>query len=197
MSLLIVILSYLVGSIPTSYLAGKWLKGIDLRQHGSGNVGATNVARVIGRKAAAAVLAIDILKGFLPVKAAEFWLGKDFIGPLAGFAAICGHNWSIFLRFAGGKGVATTAGVFTALAPLATAMAASVFFIVAGITKYVSAGSICSALALCLSCLLLKSPLPVAVFAGVACAFIIYRHWQNIERLLKGTENRWNQSRKE
>lgn len=191
--------AYLLGSIPTAYLAGKMLQGIDIRQHGSRNVGATNALRVLGRAAGVSVLLIDILKGAAAVLlglAAGF---PEEIRVLAGIFAICGHNWTVFLNFKGGKGVATSAGVFLALIPFSLLAALIVFITSVTITRYISVGSMLGAIILALSATLqymlsLGNPpqLLTLLLAWVASAFVIWRHRPNIQRLLQGNENRFS-----
>ena len=159
--LIILVLSYIIGSIPTAIIAGKWLKKIDIREYGSGNAGATNVFRTLGWKAGITVLLIDMFKGFVPV----YWLAGlihhnfdtlIYFQLLAGICAIVGHMWTIFAGFKGGKGVGTSGGVFLGLAPLALGLSLLVFVIIVWITRYVSLGSILAALTLLIILLLQK-----------------------------------------
>lgn len=193
------IAAYLLGSIPTAYLAGKILQGIDIRQHGSKNVGATNALRVLGRKAGVSVLLIDILKGAVAVLLGLALGFSEEIRVLAGILAICGHNWTVFLNFKGGKGVATSAGVFLALIPLSLLAALIVFIISVAITRYISVGSMLGALVLGLTATLqyvldFGSPpqLLTLLLAWLASAFVVWRHRPNIQRLLQGNENRFS-----
>ena len=194
------VLSYVSGSIPAAYLAGKW-SGVDLRAHGSGNLGATNVLRVLGPKIGAAVFLVDIAKGALPV-----WLlppitgaGGDtrtWIAVGCGVAAIIGHIRPLFLGFRkGGKGVATACGVFLALAPLQTLLTLVVFAVVVFASGYVSLSSLTSAVALQLFLGVsvgMQSPLfSVSLLTG---AFVFWTHRANIERLRKGTEYRFGKA---
>jgi glycerol-3-phosphate acyltransferase PlsY len=182
--------SYLLGSIPTGLLLGK-LYGIDVRKEGSGNIGATNLYRTVGRKVGIMTLVGDCLKGLVPVLLArQCGLSAEQVA-WVGLAAFCGHVFSVFLRFKGGKGVATALGVFLALAPLAVAIALVIF---AGLLlkwRYVSLGSVSAAAAM---------PLAVALFGGdqslvavtlVIAMIVIMRHHENIKRLLTGTESRF------
>jgi len=192
-------LAYLLGSIPTAYWAGKVLRGIDIRQHGSRNVGATNAYRVLGPRIGISVLVLDILKGFLAVKLGH-WLGAPAWAPVvAGLIAVAGHNWTVFLSFKGGKGVASSAGVFLALVPWAFAAAALSFVLVVATTRYVSAGSITGAIILSLIVILEYAtgfgddPQPfVVIVSCIASIFVIVRHHSNIRRLIQGTENRFS-----
>jgi glycerol-3-phosphate acyltransferase PlsY len=193
---LCLVISYLAGSIPSAYIAGK-LNGVDLREHGSGNLGATNVVRVLGSRIGAAVFAVDVLKGFLPVY---------FLPPLAdtlrpeawalafGIAAIAGHVKPVFLLWrGGGKGVATAAGVFAALAPIPSLVAFTVWVFVFIGTRYVSVASLAGALALPLSILIITRDGRSTIFVAscVIAAFVIWTHRANIGRLRRGDEHRF------
>ncbi|HEU0052256.1 MAG TPA: glycerol-3-phosphate 1-O-acyltransferase PlsY [Longimicrobium sp.] len=195
---LFLVLSYLWGAIPASYVAGRLVRGIDLRQHGSGNLGATNTFRVLGPKVAAPVMAFDILKGFLPVFLFARWDAAaagpwDLRWKLAyGAAAIIGHVFSVYVGFKGGKGVATSAGVFLALAPLPVGVGLLVWLVVLRATRMVSAASISAAAAL--GVLLLFVPgieKEVRILGWAVVLFVIFAHRSNIGRILKGTEPRF------
>jgi glycerol-3-phosphate acyltransferase PlsY len=183
--------SYLLGATPTSYLAGKLGRGIDLREHGSKNLGATNVYRILGWKYAIPVALIDIAKGAIPVLLAPStpypWL------PLAaGGAAVLGHMFSPYVSFKGGKGVATAAGMFLALAPLAVLIAIAVWGVCLWLTGYVSLSSIIGVLTVPLTVALLQPGESYVLWASVALVvLIIFAHRRNITRLLAGTENRF------
>ena len=200
-AIIILVISYIIGSIPTAIIAGKWLKKIDIRKHGSGNAGATNVFRTLGWKAGITVLLIDMFKGFIPV----YWIAGLFhqnpdtliyLQLLAGICAILGHIWTIFAGFKGGKGVGTSAGVFLGLAPLALGIALLVFVIIVWLTRYVSLGSILAALTLLIILLLQKFVLNMFVpdILLYVCTVIVILIWvahkENIKRLLKGDENK-------
>ena len=200
-AIIILVISYIIGSIPTAIIAGKWLKKIDIRKHGSGNAGATNVFRTLGWKAGITVLLIDMFKGFIPV----YWIAGLFhqnpdtliyLQLLAGICAILGHIWTIFAGFKGGKGVGTSAGVFLGLAPLALSLAVLVFVIIVWLTRYVSLGSILAALTLLIILLLQKFVLNMFVpdILLYVCTVIVILIWvahkENIKRLLKGDENK-------
>ncbi len=183
--------SYVIGSIPTGFWLGKAWKGIDVRQHGSGNLGATNVFRVLGKGPGAMTLAIDILKGLLVVLAAKTLFPQELNTAItAGICAILGHTTSIFVCFRGGKGVATSAGVFLALLPLPSAAALLTFAIVFGITHYVSLGSLSAAVVLPASSFALSEPRALSCTAMAISLFVAWTHRTNIQRLLNGTENR-------
>jgi glycerol-3-phosphate acyltransferase PlsY len=186
--------SYLVGAIPTSYLVSRSFAGIDLRRHGSGNLGATNLYRVLGWKYAVPVALFDIAKGTIPVLVFAPQVSTSELYALAcGVAAILGHVFSVFVRFKGGKGVATAAGVMLGLTPLALAVAAGVWALVLFLTGYVSLSSIAAAAVLPAAVYLLERPeAPQLLWIDVGIAAgVIFLHRRNIERLLKGTENRF------
>ena len=194
---LLVLAAYLVGSVPTSYLAGKWVRGIDLREHGSGNLGATNAFRVLGARVAAPVMVLDVLKGFLPAALFPQWDGEaGWAWALAyGAAAIVGHVFPVYMRFRGGKGVATAAGVFLALAPKAVLPALIVWLAVLGVWRMVSLASIAAAATLIAALVVTEPRLPV-LFLGIAVAtFVVYAHRTNIRRILRGEEYRFGKAR--
>jgi acyl phosphate:glycerol-3-phosphate acyltransferase len=193
-AILSLIASYLFGAIPTSYLVSRAFAKIDLRHHGSGNLGATNLYRVLGWKYAAPVALFDIAKGVIPVLVFAPQVSSSELFQLAcGIAAILGHVFSIFVNFKGGKGVATAAGVMLGLVPLALALAAAVWGVVLLFTGYVSLSSIAAAAVLPLAVYLLEPPRsPVLWWLVVLVAVgVIVLHRRNIERLFKGTENRF------
>jgi glycerol-3-phosphate acyltransferase PlsY len=186
--------SYLLGAIPTSYLTARAFRHIDLREHGSRNLGATNLYRVLGWKFAIPVGLFDMAKGFIPVVVfAPHASSTQLFGLICGITAVIGHVYSVFVRFRGGKGVATAAGVMLALTPLALAASFAVWFVVVGVTGYVSLGSILSAAIFPVAVWILDPPdQPVILWLDVAvAAAIIWLHRANIGRLLKGTENRF------
>lgn len=194
---LVLIASYLLGAVPTSYLVARAARGIDLRRVGSGNLGATNLYRTLGWRYAAPAGLFDVLKGAIPV------LG---FGPLAGggpwipvgcgIAAVVGHVYSVFVRFRGGKGVATGAGVVLGLAPAAFLVGLVAWIVVVRLTGYVSLGSIVAALALPPAALVLPPPHRETFWLLVAlAAFVVATHRTNIRRLLAGTESRFGRGR--
>jgi len=186
--------SYFVGAIPTSYLLSRLFAGIDLRQHGSGNLGATNLYRVLGWKYAIPAAAVDIAKGAIPVLVFAPQVSDSQLFALGcGVAAILGHVFSVFVGFKGGKGVATAAGVMLGLAPLALTLSAGVWALLVRLTGYVSVGSIAAAAVLPLAVYLLEdSTSPALLWIATAIAAgVILLHRRNIQRLLKGTENRF------
>lgn len=187
-TLLLVGLGYGLGSIPTGVLIARWQKGVDIRQYGSGNIGMTNVLRAVGKGAAAITLVGDLLKGLVPVLLALLWLASPAAIGLVGLMAILGHMYPIFASFHGGKGVATTLGVFTPLLPGPLLLAFLVWVVCVAIRRQVSLGSLIAAATLPLAALIWGSPAAYVVYALVAAAFIWYRHHENIQRLLAGTE---------
>lgn len=191
---LAVLASYLLGAIPTSYLVSRIFAKIDLRRHGSGNLGATNLFRVLGWKYAVPVALFDIAKGAIPVLVFAPMVSRSELFALAcGVAAIIGHVFSVFVRFKGGKGVATAAGVMLGLTPLALAVCAVVWAILVLATGYVSLGSIAAAAVLPVAVYLLEQPVsPQLLWIDTAVAAgVIILHRRNIGRLLHGTENRF------
>jgi acyl phosphate:glycerol-3-phosphate acyltransferase len=179
---------FLAGSIPTAYLVCRRMRGVDIRTLGSGNVGATNVFRTLGRGPGAATLTVDVLKGFIPVLlAARYSPGPAPV--LTGLAAVAGHTWTPFLGFRGGKGVATSAGVFLALIPWAASAALSVFVILFMWTGHVSLGSLGAAAVLPAAAFLLYGSRPSCWLALCVCVLVSARHAPNIKRLLKGEEH--------
>ena len=194
-----VICAYLLGSIPTAYVFGRLLKGIDIREHGSGNVGATNVFRTMGKGAGIAVFAVDFAKGLVAVTVLPLIFQRMFPGSgkwsgdvllLLGASAIAGHIWTVFLRFKGGKGVATTAGVMAGLAPLIMAAGLVIWVVVFSIWRYVSFASIIAALSLPAMSVLFGRDIVFTLFCAVLCIVGIYSHRSNIKRLLTGTEKK-------
>jgi len=197
------ILSYLIGSIPTAFLLGKLLKGIDIRNFGSRNVGATNAFRVLGRGPAMLVLILDILKGFVAV----FFLGNllscrtqlfevDVQRIIFGISSICGHNWTIFLKFKGGKGIATTLGVLLGLslkiAGLKYLLILTVltWFLVFVITRIVSLSSVVAAISLPVYSIIFPASSVLKALSVLLCCFVILRHKANLKRLIQGKEPR-------
>ena len=193
------VLSYLIGSMPTSYIAARFLKKIDIRRHGSGNAGATNVFRVVGKIPGIIVLVIDMLKGsfavyFLPAvffnNSIGLKMGLELYEILLGIAVISGHVWSIFLKFKGGKGIATTAGALLVIAPKLLLGCAVTWGIVFGIFRIVSVASIAASLALPLFAVIFYGSFYLVLTAVVLCAASVYKHKSNIRRLLRGEEKK-------
>lgn len=182
--------AYLLGSIPSGLLLGK-AYGIDVRKEGSGNIGATNLYRTVGRKVGVLTLACDCLKGLIPVLAVKLsGLPADYAAWL-GLAAFLGHVFSLFLRFKGGKGVATALGVFLALSPLAVAIALGVFLALVFKWRYVSLGSIAAAAVMPPAVSLLGGGRTALFVTAIIAVIVIVKHGENIKRLVAGTENRF------
>jgi acyl phosphate:glycerol-3-phosphate acyltransferase len=202
----VIILGYIIGSIPIGLLVARFHAKKDIRKFGSGKIGATNVLRTAGTKAAAMVLVGDVLKGVLAVALAglifgdgllvvgNFGLGTLVAQMLAALAAIAGHNWSIFLKFKGGRGVATFFGGMVALCPPAALIGGEVFFVTAGVTRYASVGSIVGVVTayviLVPLTIIYKFPLEYLVYALIGCLVIVVMHRDNINRLVAGTERK-------
>jgi len=195
------LMAYLFGSLPTGFLVAK-ARGIDIRKVGSGNIGATNVFRALGLPAGVFVLLVDAAKGWFAVWLAPLLMRAicgDAYDPaahdlpiriVAGFAAVLGHNYTCWLRFNGGKGIATSAGVVLALVPMALLISAVVFAIVLGVGRYVSLASILASLSLPVAVAAFGYGRTLVAITGLMAAMAVYRHRSNISRLLKGTENR-------
>lgn len=188
--------SYLIGSLPTAYLFGRWLKGIDIREHGSGNVGATNAFRVLGKGPGTIVLLIDIAKGILPVLLAGAFHAQVPGRILAAIMAVCGHNWTCFLNFTGGKGIATTLGALIGLTVVLADIRLAVLFCVLGwvlcflVTAYVSVSSIFAAVLLPVLMIIFSADISIILLSIVLCLFVVFRHRPNIQRLFKGQEHK-------
>lgn len=193
-----VIVSYLIGAIPTAYIFGRALKGIDIRQHGSGNVGATNAFRILGKGPGTAVLLLDVLKGAVVTSLVADLFGQTdpLMRVILGIIVVCGHNWTVFLNFKGGKGIATSLGVLIGLTiaiasirpvVLYTFLSWIVTFFVSG---YVSLASIIAAIILPVLALIFPQPFAVIMLSVILCVFVVLRHRPNITRLLERKEGR-------
>lgn len=183
--------SYVIGSIPFGIIVGRGMFGVDPRSVGSGNIGAANSLRALGLGGAALVLIGDVIKGVLPTALATHWLGYGHWGTAAaGLATVIGHNWSMFLGFRGGKGVATGLGVLVVLSWPATFVFAVVWLATAALTRYASLASILANTAVPISLFLLRAPLWYTMYAVVALILVLWRHAANVKRLLAGTELR-------
>jgi acyl phosphate:glycerol-3-phosphate acyltransferase len=188
------IASYLLGAVPTSYLAARLFRGIDLREHGSRNLGATNLYRVLGWRYAVPVGLLDAAKGLVPVLVfAPRVSSSELFALVCGLVAVVGHVFSVFVGFKGGKGVATAAGVMLGLTPAALGVAVLVWVALVYLTGYVSVGSIAAAAIFPLAVYLLEPPdQPAMLWLDIAvAAAIVWLHRANIQRLLQGTENRF------
>jgi acyl phosphate:glycerol-3-phosphate acyltransferase len=208
--IIVAVVGYLLGSIPTGFLVAK-ARGVDIRTVGSKNMGATNVFRVLGKGPGIFVLLVDALKGTAAILFAgefsrrgiplsdctcEFW-NQDLAMTLGGLCAILGHNYTCWLGFKGGKGIATSAGVFFTLAPLACSIALAAWIVSFLVTRYVSVASIVAAVALPTAVVLTQTNVALSVVTVVIGALAIYKHRANIQRLMAGTENRFQFSRKQ
>ena len=187
-----VTLGYLAGSIPFAFLVAR-RRGVDLRRSGSGNVGATNVLRTTGVTLAVTAMVLDAMKGAIAVLIAQRLTEGPATPVAAGLAAIIGHIYPVWLQFRGGKGVATAAGVFGVLTPLALAIAAGVFVLAVFVTRYISVGSVAGALTLATAAVIDDPPTAVVAGAIVAALVIVHRHRGNLARLAAGTERRIGQ----
>ena len=196
MVVVLMIVAYILGSIPNALWIGKVFKGIDVREHGSKNTGSTNAARVLGAKLGILTLILDISKGAIPTLIATMLLDSSISVILVGICAILGHSFSIFMKFQGGKAVATTVGVFILLVPGAILLAAVIFFLVFGITRYVSLSSMIGAISLPIWIIIFYKNIPLTIFGIIIAVLIIVRHKSNIQRLLNGTESKFSINKK-
>jgi len=193
-----VLIAYVIGSIPVAYIFGRMLKGIDIREHGSGNMGATNAFRVLGKGPGIIVLVLDIVKGIVPVTllANAFGLRDAWSLVIIAVAAVIGHNWTVFLGFKGGKGMATSLGVLIGLAIQFQVLRIILLWVVMTwlavflLFGYVSLASMIAAVVFPVLTVLYLEPLPLILMAIVLCIFIIFRHRANIKRLARAQENR-------
>jgi len=196
--LMALVVAYLIGGIPFGYVLVRLTTGKDVRASGSGNIGATNVLRTTGRGAGVATLLLDVAKGYLAVWLAAYWTHDDPLWmSLAALAVMAGHAFPVFLKFQGGKAVASFIGAFLYLTPLPLAAVLLLFVATVAVTKAISAGSIMAAGTFPLGVFMVQHPpLPVLLASLIAGAFIVYRHKSNIERLRAGTENRFQWTKK-
>jgi glycerol-3-phosphate acyltransferase PlsY len=186
----VIVLAYVIGSVPFSLLLARRWGASDLRRVGSGNLGAANVLRASGVAAGVVVAALDMSKGALSVALARYLTDQPAGPAMAGLAAIVGHVYPVWLRFKGGKGVATACGVFSVLTPLAVAPAFTIFVVTVWVTKYVSLGSVLASVALPPIAYAYGSSASVIATALAACALIVFRHRSNLVRLQTGRERR-------
>lgn len=189
------LISYIIGSIPTSYIIAKLLRGIDLREYGSGNIGATNLIRVAGKTPGIIALLLDVAKGVVAVVLLtsiyyrpQLVISQPLFMVMIGLCAVSGHIWTIFLRFKGGKGVATTIGVFIGLTPLVTTLGLLVWLIIVLLFKYVSLASLVMAASLPFLMIIFNQPIEYLILSITLCIFIYYKHRSNIRRLIDKTE---------
>ncbi|ACB53004.1 DUF205-containing protein [Crocosphaera subtropica ATCC 51142] len=203
-SALLILIGYLLGSIPTGYLTGLHLKGIDVRQHGSGSTGATNILRTIGKRAAIFVLTVDLAKAMLAVILVKLWFfvespemipleWKSWLVVFAAIAAVLGHSKSIFLNFTGGKSVASSLGVLLVLNPIVALGTLGSFLAMLSLSRIVSLSSITGVVAVNVLMFGLHQPLPYCLFGVIVGLYVTFRHRTNIIRLLQGTEPRLGQ----
>lgn len=179
---------YLLGSVPFGILVGRALYGVDPRTVGSGNIGTANSMRAFGRTGAVLVLLGDVFKGALPTFVAVHFLDAPWMAASVGLATVIGHNWSVFLRFRGGKGVATTLGVVIVLSLPAAVAFGAVWLLTAAVTRYSSLASILGSAAVPVTLFLRSSPMPYVYYGIVALVLVVWRHESNIRRLIAGTE---------
>lgn len=192
---LVSVIAYLLGNFSTSYLISRAAGKIDIRKYGSGNAGSTNVLRVLGVKAAAVAFLGDLLKGTAAVLIGK-QLGGSYGEIVAGISVVLGHNWPVFLKFKGGKGIATTIGLMIPIDPIMVLLivAAGVMLIV--ITRYVSLGSVMGVLIYPIAMIATRKPLEYIIFSIILSAMAVFKHRSNLERLLKGTESKLGQKKK-
>jgi acyl phosphate:glycerol-3-phosphate acyltransferase len=197
---ILLVLAYLIGSVPTAVWVSKWMYGIDIREHGSGNAGATNAFRILGSKAGAGVMTADMMKGFLAVKLSIFsafpWTSEPFVNLqiFLGLAAVLGHIFPIWADFRGGKGIATLFGMILSIHPIVAASLVLVFFLMLLITRYVSLSSITASIAFPLLILFIfnaqAQELSYRLFAIATAFLVVLTHHKNISRLISGNENK-------
>jgi len=190
---LIVLAAYLLGAIPVGLVLGK-LRGVDVTEYGSGKIGFANVLRILGARYAAIVFVADILKGVIAVLIAKFTLHSNAGEMAAAFAAIAGHNWSVYIKFKGGRGVNTSVGGLLAMEPMAGAIGLAVFWMIVGVSRYISLGSMLGGLSAVVAMIVLfvlgRTPLEFLIYTLVAVALIVIQHRDNILRLLSGGERK-------
>ncbi|ABY93254.1 MAG: Glycerol-3-phosphate acyltransferase [Caldanaerobacter subterraneus] len=191
-AVLTAIIAYLIGCINNAYIFTKYTRNIDIRNYGSGNAGATNVLRVLGYKAAAPVFALDVLKGVIAVLIGKYLMGNTG-AMIAGIAVVCGHNWPVFLKFRGGKGIATSVGVVMTVSPLLGLIALAIGVTVIVLTKYVSLGSITGSVTFVLLNAIFWNSTQIFIFSLILASLAIFQHRSNIKRLLAGTESKLGQ----
>ncbi|UNC92471.1 glycerol-3-phosphate 1-O-acyltransferase PlsY [Candidatus Contubernalis alkaliaceticus] len=195
MGLLIIAFSYLLGSISFGYLFVKYLKGVDIREHGSGSTGATNIMRILGVGPGVTVFLLDALKGFFSVYAAKTLTGNPYIEIASAVAVVAGHNWPLFFGFKGGRGIATSLGALTGLFPKVTLILAIIGFSVVGLSKFVSLGSVVGAVSLpfLIWFFVEGHNIPYLVFGTFLSLLAVARHIPNLKRIRAGTESKIGQ----
>lgn len=190
MYIIIFVLCYLLGNFNAAYIYGKITKKTDIRQHGSGNAGTTNAIRVMGKKAGFIVFASDFLKGLIAVLLAGALSDGKYAQAIAALAVIIGHNWPMFLKFKGGKGVATLIGAYAILAPVPLLIALVIALIIIYFTKWVSLASLCGILSILIMLLIMQGLSTNSILTLIIAAISIFQHRQNIKRIFKGQENK-------
>jgi glycerol-3-phosphate acyltransferase PlsY len=186
----VLLVIYLIAAIPTGLVLTRLMGSEDIREQGSGNIGATNVYRVAGKLAGVLTLLGDTLKGLLPLLVCKSWLTPTQLG-VASAVAIIGHCYPVYLKFKGGKGIATALGIFLVLSPMTVLGALVVFVLAVGTTRYISLGSVLAALSAPLLILMLGNPQPIFLSTLFIAMLVVWRHRSNISRLMNGTENRF------
>ena len=193
----VLVLSYLLGSVPWGYLALRWRHGLDVREYGSGSIGMTNVLRTGGGRVALVVLAMDVAKGTLAVMLSRSVIGSTEAEVAAGLFALVGHNWPVFLQFRGGRGILTGLGGLSVMAPLVVAIGTVAFLVITGFSRYVSLGSVLGLIITCLAMLVLAIAgmysTPYVLYTFLGSAIIIWQHRDNIRRIREGNELRLGQ----
>ena len=193
----VLVLSYLLGSVPWGYLALRWRHGVDIREYGSGRIGMTNVLRTGGGRVAVLILTLDIAKGILAVVLGRTVIGSTEGEVAAGLLALVGHNWPVFLQFRGGRGILTGLGGLSVMAPPVAAIAAVAFLFITGLSRYVSLGSVLGLVIACLAMLALAIAgmysTPYVLYTFLGSAIIIWQHRDNIRRIRDGNERRLGQ----
>ncbi|MEK6790557.1 MAG: glycerol-3-phosphate 1-O-acyltransferase PlsY [Deltaproteobacteria bacterium] len=187
---LLIVAAYLLGSVPTGVVVARLFGGTDPRTTGSGNIGATNVGRSAGKAAGIVTLIGDVLKGAIPVLLAFYLHPNAAFVSIVGIAVLVGHVFSVFLRFKGGKGVATACGVMLVVSPVATLIAIVVFVLIAALTRYVSIASMTAAIAIPVILVMLPGKAAFVPLGAAVCVLIIIKHRENVERLIQGRENK-------
>jgi len=188
---LIIISCYLLGSIPFGYIMGKLFKKVDIREFGSGNIGASNALRILGPSLASLVVIGDVGKGILSIYLVKYFnIDSSLILAIAGLAVICGHDWSLFLGFKGGKGIATTFGVVFALNPIISILALIIWGVVVITTRYVSLSSICAVISIFIFTILFEQPYEFIIFSAIIMILGIFKHKENIKRLKSKKERK-------